>query len=247
MTQRRESLKKISTAILGLSVVPGNSYSATKAPDTFKIIVTGAHPDDPETGCGGTILYLKEKGYDVEVFYLTKGEAGIPGKSHEEAANIRTSEAENACRILGVKFKFLGQIDGDCITNNQWYTQVSETLSNSNPDLILTHWPVDTHKDHRACSLLTYQAWLDMKRKPALYYYEVMSGSQTQNFNPTDFVDISKYANIKRKACGMHISQHVEEWYDDTHGKMELFRGIESNCNRAEAFIRHSQSKVFNF
>ena len=50
-----------------------------------KVLVIGAHPDDPETMCGGTMLRLKELGAEVVSVYLTSGEAGIRGKSHEEA------------------------------------------------------------------------------------------------------------------------------------------------------------------
>ena len=59
------------------------------------------------------------------------------------------------------------------------------------PDIVLTHWPVDTHRDHRATALLTYDAWLASKKTFALYYFEVMTGTQTQLFRPTHYVDIT--------------------------------------------------------
>src|SRR5690242_1872275 len=66
----------------------------------MKIVCVGGHPDDPESGCGGTIAKLASLGHDVAVIYLTRGEAGIAGKSHDEAAGIRTQEAVAACKIL---------------------------------------------------------------------------------------------------------------------------------------------------
>ena len=57
-----------------------------------KIIVVGAHPDDPETACGGTMVLLSQAGHEVVSAYLTRGEAGIPGKSHRISARIRTRE-----------------------------------------------------------------------------------------------------------------------------------------------------------
>src|SRR5437867_2446051 len=78
----------------------------------LKIVCVGAHPDDPESGCGGTLARYAEAGHTVSVIYLTRGEAGIAGRTHAEAARIRTAEAEAACKILGARPTFAGQIDG---------------------------------------------------------------------------------------------------------------------------------------
>ncbi len=59
----------------------------------LKVVVAGAHPDDPETGCGGTIARYSDLGHEVVVLYLTRGERGINGKSYDEAGKIRTAEA----------------------------------------------------------------------------------------------------------------------------------------------------------
>ena len=79
---------------------------------TLKIVCVGGHPDDPESGCGGTLARYAEAGNRVSIIYLTRGEAGIRGKSHAEAAAIRSAECEASCRILGAKPIFAGQIDG---------------------------------------------------------------------------------------------------------------------------------------
>lgn len=68
-----------------------------------KIVCVGGHPDDPETGCGGTLAKLAKAGHPVTIIYLTTGEAGITGRSHSEAAAIRKQEAINACRVLNAK------------------------------------------------------------------------------------------------------------------------------------------------
>src|SRR5438309_701098 len=65
---------------------------AGKSPK-LTIVVAGGHPDDPESGCGGTMARYADAGNKVISLYLTRGEAGIPGKSHDEAAAIRTREA----------------------------------------------------------------------------------------------------------------------------------------------------------
>src|SRR3954468_23967016 len=78
----------------------------------LKVIVAGAHPDDPESSCGGTMSRYADLGHEVVALYLTRGEAGIKGKSAEEAAAMRTAEAERACQILKVRPVFARQVDG---------------------------------------------------------------------------------------------------------------------------------------
>lgn len=208
----------------------------------LKIVVVGAHPDDPETMCGGAMALYANAGHEVVSAYLTRGEAGIEGKSYKEASEIRTAEALRACDILKVHPEFLGQIDGSCEITPERYKDMIAFIEKETPDIIITHWPVDTHRDHRICSVLVYDAWLNLGRKAALYYGEVMSGTQSQNFLPTDYLDISSVIGIKHQSCFAHVSQKIEEEYANYHGRMEVFRGMEFGCDYAEAFIRHIQS-----
>lgn len=207
-----------------------------------KIIIFGAHPDDPETTCGGTMALLSQAGHEVVAAYLTRGEAGIPGTSHDAAAAIRTQEALKACELLGARAVFLEQIDGQCEVNPARYDEMYHFLEQEQPDLIFTHWPIDTHRDHRACSTLVYDAWLRTGRCVPLFYFECMTGQQSHKFFPTDYVNITAVIELKHHACLAHKSQRVTEWYADSHGKMEAFRGLECGCDYAEAFVRHAQS-----
>ena len=220
----------------------GAAAQAEEKPCRLKFMVVGAHPDDPETGCGGTMARLADLGHEVVAAYLTRGEAGIPGTGAAEAARIRTAEAERACTILGARPLFFGQVDGATEVNSQRYEETRKALSDEKPDVVLCHWPVDTHRDHRAAALLTYDAWLSLGRPFALHYYEVMSGHQTQVFHPTHFVDIGATRERKHEACFAHRSQKIEEAYPNDHGRMEVFRGMEALCECAEAFVLHPQS-----
>src|SRR3954447_12580903 len=83
----------------------------------LKVVVVGAHPDDPESSCGGTMARYADLGHEVVAVYLTRGEAGIKGKTAEEAAAIRTAEAQRACSILKASAVFAGQIDGKAEVN----------------------------------------------------------------------------------------------------------------------------------
>jgi N-acetylglucosamine malate deacetylase 1 len=208
----------------------------------LKVIVVGGHPDDPESGCGGTMAHFAEAGHEVVALYLTRGEAGISGKSHEQAAAIRTAECLEACKILKARPAFAGQVDGSTEVNANRYDEMRKLLQGESPDIVLAHWPIDTHRDHRASSFLVYDAWIHLGQKFSLYYFEVMSGSQTQNFSPTDYVDITATEDRKRAACFAHKSQEPEGFYKH-HDMMNKFRGLESGHKFAEAFVRHVQSR----
>jgi LmbE family N-acetylglucosaminyl deacetylase len=165
----------------------------------LKIVCVGGHPDDPESGCGGTLARYAELGHSVTVIYLTRGEAGIPGKSHDEAATIRSAECLASCKILGAKPVFAGQIDGATVVDAKSAESFGRILSAERPNVVFTQWPIDTHLDHQAASTLTFRAWIATGRGFGLYYYEVNLGSQTMGFHPTDYVDIT-IVREKKKA-----------------------------------------------
>jgi LmbE family N-acetylglucosaminyl deacetylase len=246
ISRRKLLTFSVPAAIGAVSMMTGEAFAgnvSTEEPvKKKKLMVIGAHPDDPETGCGGLMALYSSAGQEVISVYLTRGEAGVSGKSHEEAAGIRTAEALEACKILHARPEFLGQIDGDTEITRGRYKDVYNLLKKELPDIIVTHWPIDSHRDHRICSVLAYDAWLRMGRKSAFYYFEVMSGHQSQNFNPTQYIDITSVIAQKHQACFVHRSQNIEGTYDNDHGKMEIFRGMESGYKFAEAFIRHVQS-----
>lgn len=203
-----------------------------------KIVCIGGHPDDPESGCGGTLAKFAQAGHEVTIIYLTTGEAGIEGKTHDEAAAIRKQEAINACKILNAKPVFAGQVDGSTIVNNEWVNKMQSLINAENPDIVFTQWPLDSHKDHQVASLLTIQSRIRTPAKWPLYFYEVCAGEQTISFHPIDYIDITSTQEQKRKALYCHISQDPPGIYACGHAAMEDFRGRELGVKAAEAFVR---------
>lgn len=238
--QRRTLLKN--TAALGLlsPFVKLSNVTSKKAvqANELNIVCVGAHPDDPESGCAGTLSKYASQGHTVSIVYLTRGEAGIEGKTHEEAAQIRTAESEAACKVIGATPYFLGQTDGDTFFNKKAVTILQDLLQKLKPDIVFTHWPIDSHPDHQVASLLTYQSWLHMKKAFALYYFEVNSGDQTMHFLPTDYIDITAVAEQKKRSLYAHKSQDPDDIYLNYHFPMQQFRGREIRVKEAEAFVR---------
>jgi LmbE family N-acetylglucosaminyl deacetylase len=218
------------------------SDGAQGARRKLKVVVTGGHPGDPEYGCGGTIARYTDLGHEVVLLYLNKGER--PDEPPEAAGATRVAEAEKACELLKARPLFAGQIDGKAIVDPAHYETFRKTLEAERPDAVFTHWPIDNHADHRAISMLVYDAWLRMGKKSALYYYEVSNGEDTVQFSPTHYVDITETEPRKRSACYAHASQAPDKFYA-LQSQITRLRGIESGYRQAEAYIRHVQSPDF--
>jgi LmbE family N-acetylglucosaminyl deacetylase len=235
---RRQFLRN-TAAGAGLLSLPGLLSAHVKSQaEKKKIVCVGAHPDDPESGCGGALALLAKAGHEVTVIYVTSGERGIKGKTWDEAGAIRKQEGINACAVLNAKPVFAGEINGNIIVNYDWMDKIQQLIEAEQPDIVFSHWPVDTHEDHQASSMMVSQAWRKAKTKFTLYFFEVCTGEQSMIFHPTDYIDITETQEIKRKAVYCHVSQDPPGIYDCGHTSMEDFRGRELGVKAAEAFVR---------
>jgi LmbE family N-acetylglucosaminyl deacetylase len=213
-------------ATSALAVMP------TAAPSNrpLKAIVTGGHPGDPEYGCGGTISRLTALSHEVVLLYLNNG------SSPASPSSPRIAEAKKACDVLKARALFADQEDGHAIVDIPHYEAYAKLLLAEKPDLVFTQWPIDNHRDHRAISNLTFDAWKNSNRSFALYYYEVSDGEDTLQFSPTLYIDITSAEPAKRAACYAHASQTPDR-YHKLQDEVALFRGNESGFKRAEAFL----------
>jgi N-acetylglucosamine malate deacetylase 1 len=209
------------------------------APRKLKVVVTGGHPGDPEYGCGGTIARYADLGHEVTLLYLNRGEKQCPATADDPGASTRTAEAKRACEILKAKPLFSPQCDGHAVVDAAHYDEFRGMLAAIQPDVVFTHWPIDTHCDHTALSILVHDAWLKMGKKFALYYYEV--GEDTLMFAPTDYVDITAVEQRRRAACYAHASQTPDRFYPE-QVLISRFRGSVAGVEQAEAFTRHVRS-----
>ena len=241
---RRTLLGSVAGGLAAGGAAPAAEPIATR----LRIVVVGGHPGDPEYGCGGTIARYTDLGHEVTLLYLNHGEApnsGPPGcteSNPEEGSVMRVREAIAACDILRAHAMFLAQCNGHAVVDRPHYDAFNLVLQALDPDVVFNQWPIDNHADHRAISNLTYEAWLHMEKRPALYYYEVSDGEDTQMFRPTDYVDITAAEPRKRAACYAHGSQTPDRYYA-LQAEVARFRGIEAGCSQAEAFVRHARSR----
>jgi len=230
---RREMLLKTGmvAGATAAKAVAQNPSGAEQPARKLKIVVTGGHPGDPEYGCGGTIARLTASGHEVVLLYLNDG------AWQQISAATRIAEARKACEILKARPIYANQANGHAIVDNDQYQAFQHILDAENANAVFTHWPIDNHPDHRAIANLAYEAWKQLKRKFALYYFEVSDGDDTTQFPaPTHYVDISDVAETKKAACYAHASQSPDYFYG-VQDSVATFRGLQNGTKKAEAFI----------
>lgn len=207
---------------------------------TKTVIFAGAHPDDIELGCAGTIRMFIEKGYVVKCIYVTKG--GYTGPPFD-----RERESREACKLLGVQDENI--VFGDfpdtrvpTTVDVIKFLQDSYIVHEGGQDKLTSdvyaafvHTSNDVHQDHRAVADCSVTAF---RRVPRIYAYEVSSSIGA--FNPTAFVDISQYRQLKQDALNCHQSQLKlgNRYYLEYDAMINLarFRGRQGGCEYAEAF-----------
>ena len=190
------------------------------------ILAVGAHPDDIELGCGGTISAAAKLGIKVVAVFLTKGEqSGNP--------EVRPKESIEALSTLGVNEVYFGDFPDSEIPCSRRAIDFLEAFFVANkPDTILTHTVNDIHQDHRQVGWLSISAF---RNAPRLLAYE--TPRVTPAFSPTYFVDITNCVNDKWTALKCHLSQKAKRYITyESMVNLASFRGSQVSLPAAEAF-----------
>ncbi|MBI4562159.1 MAG: PIG-L family deacetylase [Candidatus Rokubacteria bacterium] len=196
----------------------------------MNILAIGAHPDDIEFGCGGTLIKYALKGHHVHLLILTDG-----GRGGDPAE--RRKEQEEAAKVLGAQQLFWGGYqDTEVPIERDLIQKVEGVLNLIRPELILVHWGDDTHQDHRHLSSSVVTA--SRYTRNVLFY----EGPTTANFTPSVFVDIDAVLERKLQALASHASQIVKTGVEglsivDLARAAAHFRGIQGRARNAEGFV----------
>jgi LmbE family N-acetylglucosaminyl deacetylase len=190
------------------------------------ILALGAHPDDIELGCGGTICAATRAGKKVIAIFLTKGE--LSGNPEQ-----RCLESKEALNRLGVKEVVFGNFPDTEIPNSRQAINFLESFYDEfKPKTILTHSVNDMHQDHRQVGWLCMAAY---RNAPRILAYE--TPRVTANFSPTYFVDISDCVKDKWEALKCHCSQKSKRYLTyESMVNLTSFRGSQVNLSYAEAY-----------
>jgi LmbE family N-acetylglucosaminyl deacetylase len=220
----------------------------------MNILFFGAHPDDLEILCGGTIAECVARGHIVWMATATNGNVGSPTLTNAEIAAVRKAEGEAAAKCLGAAgFIWMDENDEFLFDDERTRLKFIESVRQAKADVIITHNPKDYHPDHVACSKLASDArilsavrlikttYAHLPKSPELFYMDSIAGLR---FEPEYFVDITARYELKQKALMCHDSQNL--WLksifntDLTHyvDAQSAFRGLQAGVRYAEAFIQ---------
>ena len=193
------------------------------------VLAIGAHPDDIELGCGGTLVKHVAAGDRVAMLIVTKGEVG-PGDTER-----RIAEQRRACAVMGVDTLVWGDLP-DCQVSLHELSLVhliEEAIRDTGADVVYTHNINDSHQDHRAVALNTMGA---ARQVSNVLSYDAPS---SLNFAPHLYVDISDTIDKKVDALLCHASQveASEMVSSDKVRNSAGYRGHEARVMQAEAFM----------
>ena len=219
----------------------------------MRILAIGAHPDDIEIACSGTLAKCVKRGDTVIVCFASSGNLGHVVIPPEELKVIRANEAKKAGSLAGIEVIYGGFDDLEIYDNNkQARDKMVDVIRYANPDLIITHAPDDYMPDHVAVSKLVFDASftatlpnyhtgkdLPNAKLVPIFYMDTLAGV---NFNPTTFVDVSDTIDLKIKMLNCHESQIV--WMRDHDGidfcdmvkTCSRYRGYQCGAEYAEGF-----------
>ena len=218
----------------------------------MRVLAIGAHPDDIEIACSGTLAKCVKRGDTVIVCHVSNGNLGHVVIPPDELAVIRAAEAKKAGSLAGIEIVCAGFSDLDIFDNNrEARDKIVEIIQYADPDVIITHNPDDYMPDHTAVSRLVFDASFaaTLPNYPTkthhaaklvpIYYMDTLAGV---NFVPTEFVDITDEIDLKIRMLECHESQLV--WMREHDGidfadmvrTCSRYRGYQCGADYAEGF-----------
>jgi len=220
-----------------------------------------SHPDDAEILCAGTLIRLREAGWEIHIATATAGDCGTMDRTADEISRIRIGEAHAAAAVVGASYHCLHELDGRVCYDKPTVQKAIDLFRGIAPSLVFTHPIRDYMIDHEIVSLLARAASFvyaapnvsERSRKPEscvpwLYYCDPVGAVDPYGAPvvPTTSVDIS--AQIARKAAALAAHASQREWLRAHHGMDEYLesmkrhaamRGAAIGVAAAEGFVQH--------
>jgi LmbE family N-acetylglucosaminyl deacetylase len=196
----------------------------------MNILAIGAHPDDIEFGCGGSLLKYGKRGANIFLMVITEG--GLGGDRE-----IRMKEQINSSKILQAKEVFWGGYnDTELPLDRKLIKTIEDVVYKVRPDFIFVNYFDDTHQDHHHLAKATMSATRYVKN---VLFYE---GPTTRSFSPNVFIEINDILDDKIALLKAHASQVMKTNIEDL-SILEIakssanFRGIQGRVKYAEGFV----------
>jgi len=221
----------------------------------MNLVAIGAHQDDIEVSCLGTLLLHREQRHAaITHVTITNGELGgqaTPAVPREAIAATRAREAQAVADAIGARYVCLGLPDMYLRDTDGARDLLVDVLREARADVVLAPPPSDYHLDHTTASRLAFHATLaaavrslvtdrpPLDRAPALFYTDAVAGL---DWEPSVFVDITSVFERKLELIALHASQMdatraVGGWDLVRYAEIgNAFRGLQSGVPYAEAF-----------
>lgn len=205
----------------------------------MRILAIGAHLDDIEIACGGTLAKAVQTGHTVKALVMSKsGYTNKEGKI-QRSDDVAVREGLNALHTLGIQdIEVLDFETKDIPFRSDVVNAIDLRLADFKPDVIFTHHPFDTHQAHEGVAKATIAA---ARRLNTIFFYEPItpSGRSYVAFRPQMYVDITDTVDTKIAALKCHTSEYnkfgAEDWIEGVRCRCG-FRGYEIGTKFAEAF-----------
>ena len=202
------------------------------------ILALGAHGDDIELACGGTLAKAIKNGHEVTMVLVSGHGSNDHNNMKIRAQGVAQQEAKAAAKILGVsKLHILGYQDTFIPYSAELISKLEDIITGCKPDIIFTHFVFDTHQDHIRTAHSTISA---ARRQNTILLYEPInpSGQGYVAFRPQAYMDISQTIDTKIDSLKAHKSQYekyTDKWIEAVVARAK-FRGFEMGVDYAECF-----------
>jgi len=205
------------------------------------ILAFGAHPDDIELSCAGTLALQVSKGYKCGMVDLTRGEMGTRG-----TPEIRAEEAQEAARLLGIEVREnLGFKDGFFTNDAAHQLEVVKMIRKYRPEIVMANAPTDRHPDHGRgaevvktavflAGLRKIETELDGEAQEAYRPNLLLHYIQFQNLRPDVIVNIGEHMETKLKAVKAYKSQFYDPGSDEPKTVISSKNFLDSIVYRAQ-------------
>lgn len=190
-----------------------------------RILIVGAHPDDPDAFCGGSVAAWTDAGAEVWYVIVTSGDKGVPDAATDVTTFTETREQEqlNSAEYLGAQgVTFLRYLDGEVFDSLELRERITLEIRRFKPDLILTHDPLTRnyrqHPDHRAVGFAAIHSAFPTSHLPTFFPQHARDGYEPHvtremllfgSDKPDIFINIGPTFERKIEALEMHVSQET--------------------------------------
>ena len=226
----------------------------------ISVLAVGAHPDDVEIMCAGTLALLKEKDCKIQIATITNGDLGSATLSKNEIASIRKAEAAKSAKLLDADYYCLDNHDIFLTYDEPTLLKTIELIRKTKPDVVITQSRQDYMIDHEVTSKLVQTACFTAAIKniktesepfdkiPYLYYMDALEGKDIYGvkIEPSMIADISETIEMKEEMLKCHDSQRswlmLHNGIDEYVHSMKNFsamRGKQIGKRYGEGFRQH--------